>query len=264
MEDDPSIKNSPATTCIAGETTEKKPAPPCFWGSACFFFCLSLILASCGKKSSDVAISGLDTVLFSTFTTDVNTLISDSGITKYKLRAKYWYTYEKPDRRWVFPKGIYLEQFDTDFNIEASVEADSAIYYQDKRLWELDRNVRVMNRNGQHFFAETLFWDEASGEVYSSDPVRIERSKGEYLYAEYGFKSNQTMTKYELYSSSGHMDVRDDGSPSPMLPPTGSAPDTTRTKEPAKEEKRPLVRDSVKRPSRALPLSPVTPLSSRH
>ena len=164
----------------------------------------------------------IDTVLYTTFTTDVNTLISDSGITKYKLQAKYWYTYEKPERKWSFPEGLHLEQFDEGFNIEASVDADTAYYYQDRKLWELKNNVRVLNRSGQHFYAQTLYWDEANQEVYSHDPVRIERSQGEYLYAEYGFKSNQSMTKYELYSSSGHMDVADDAGGSPMVPPTGA------------------------------------------
>ena len=171
-----------------------------------FFF---LVLGACEKKTSDIASSDLDTVLFTTFTTDVHTLISDSGITRYNLRAKYWYTYDQPEKKWAFPEGIYLEQFDENFTIEASVEADTAYYYQDKRLWELKNNVRVMNRNGQHFFAKTLYWAEAKAEVYSPDPVTIERSGGEYLYAKFGFKSNQTMTKYELYSSSGHMDVKE-------------------------------------------------------
>lgn len=220
MEEDPNKDTSYLAQGYEVSQT-KKPAPPYLRGSACFLFCFILLLGGCEKKASDVVTSDIDTVLYTTFTTDVHTLISDSGITKYKLEAKYWYTYDKPEKKWVFPEGIYLEQFDTSFNIEASVEADTAYYYQDRKLWELKNNVKVLNRDGQHFFAETLYWDEANEEVYSRDPVRIERGKGEYLYAKYGFKSNQAMTKYELYSSSGHMDVEDDADASPMTPPTG-------------------------------------------
>ena len=185
-------------------------------------FCFILLLGACEKKVSDVAASDIDTVLYTTYTTDVNTLISDSGITKYKLQAKYWYTYDKPEKKWSFPEGLHLEQFDENFTIEASVDADTAYYYQDRKLWELKNNVRVLNRSGQHFYAQTLYWDEANQQVYSRDPVRIERSEGEYLYAQYGFKSNQSMTKYELYSSTGHMDVADDAAGSPLVPPTGA------------------------------------------
>lgn len=209
MEDDPNTETSQPHTGCEAPYTNKRPAAPSLWGSACFLFCFLLMLGSCKKKISDIEKTDLDTVLFTTLTTDVHTLISDSGITKYKLEAKYWYTYDDPEKKWVFPEGIYLEQFDQDYTIEASVKADTAYYFTDKRLWKLVGNVQVMNRDGQHFFAETLFWDEGSEEVYSHDPVRIERSEGEYLYAKYGFKSNQTMTKYELYSSSGHLDVED-------------------------------------------------------
>lgn len=205
-----------------GASRTEKPAPPYLRECACFLFCFVLLLGSCKKEAGDVTVSNLDTVLYTSFTTDVNTLISDSGITKYKLQAKYWYTYDKPEKKWVFPAGLHLEQFDLSFNVQASVDADTAYYYQDKRLWELKNNVKVMNHSGQHFFAETLYWDEANEEVYSHDPVRIERGIGEYLYAEYGFKSNQTMTRYELYSSSGHMDVKDEEGASPMVPPTGA------------------------------------------
>lgn len=180
-----------------------------FWWCACFFISFFVSIASCGRKGSDVLDGDIDTLMFTSMTEHVNTLISDSGITKYKLQTKVWYTFDKPESKWYFPEGIYVEQFDTLFNIEASIEADTAYYYQDQNLWELKENVKVLNREGQRFFAKTLYWDEKNEEVYSHDPVRIERSPGELLVSQYGFKSNQDMTRYELYSSSGHLDVED-------------------------------------------------------
>ena len=45
-------------------------------------------------------------------TDSVTTLISDSGITRYRIEALQWLIYDKTDTPYQeFPKGIYLEQF---------------------------------------------------------------------------------------------------------------------------------------------------------
>ena len=43
----------------------------------------------------------------------VSTLISDSGIIRYKIIAEDWYVYDRTDPpRWTFMKGLFLEKFD--------------------------------------------------------------------------------------------------------------------------------------------------------
>ena len=40
---------------------------------------------------------------------DVTTLISDSGVTRYRIKAKRWLVFDKADTPyWEFPEGIYL------------------------------------------------------------------------------------------------------------------------------------------------------------
>lgn len=214
MRQRPSVRSNNWTleedqSTIQPDGMTKKLARYHYWWCACFFILFFISITSCGRKRSDLLDGNIDTLMFTSMTENVHTLISDSGITKYKLQTKVWYTFDNPESKWYFPEGIYIEQFDTLFNIEASVQADTAYYYQDKNLWELKGNVRVLNREGQRFFAKTIYWDEKEEEVYSHDPVRIERSEGELLMSQYGFKSNQDMTRYELYSSSGHLDVED-------------------------------------------------------
>ncbi|MDO5035518.1 MAG: LPS export ABC transporter periplasmic protein LptC [Porphyromonas sp.] len=196
------------------------------WGYAIILCYLIVSLSACGKQKGDAIKSNIDSLSYTSLTTGIETLISDSGITRYKVIAEKWYTYEKPENLWSFPEGIYLEQFDTLYTIEASIEADTAYYYQDKKIWELRGNVFVLNREGQKFSGESLFWDEGKAEVYSHDPIQIERTSGELLRSQYGFKSNQSMTQYELYSSSGHIDVEDTVDPVPSDTTVVSQTDT--------------------------------------
>lgn len=214
---------------------EKMLARPFFWGCACIFFYISWSLTACGKGEGDAIQSDISELTYTSLTTGIETLISDSGVTKYKVLAESWYTYDEPEEYWYFPDGIYLEQFDTLYTVEASIKADTAYYYRVKQLWELKGNVFVLNREGQKFSGETLYWDESSTEIYSHDPIRIERSSGQLIQSEFGFRSNQTMTSYELYSSSGHIDVEDTPStpgdsistlPTDSLAPAGSPKDS--------------------------------------
>ena len=59
----------------------------------------------------------------------VNTLISDSGIAKYRIVTEQWdvNTNLNPSR-WLFNKGIFLQQFDEKFHVQAYIQCDTAYY----------------------------------------------------------------------------------------------------------------------------------------
>ena len=57
----------------------------------------------------------------------VNTLISDSGVIKYRIVTERWdVNMIKQPTRWTFEKGVFFEQFDQNFHVEAYVQADTA------------------------------------------------------------------------------------------------------------------------------------------
>ncbi len=77
-------------------------------------------------------------------TVNVATLISDSGITQYKIVSPLWDVYDEVDTPyWNFPKGIYLQKYVRKFNVIASVAADSAKFFRALNLWQLDGNVEL-------------------------------------------------------------------------------------------------------------------------
>jgi len=138
----------------------------------------------------------------------VNTLISDSGVIKYKIVAERWdVNTTKQPSRWTFIKGIFLEQFDEKFHVQAYIQADTAWYYDQKKLWELRGRVRVRNVNGLRFNSEELFWDGSTHELYShkfSKVITPERTlQGTY------FKSNEKMTQYTVNNSKGSFEKSD-------------------------------------------------------
>lgn len=130
-------------------------------------------------------------------TTDVMTLISDSGYTRYHIDAPVWRMYEdRPDPLWTFPDGIELEQYDDNMNATSHMRCDSAIYYSQRRLWRFDGHVVMVNVMRDTFLTQQMFWDQTAQRVYSDSFMHITRAQ--HIIEGYGFESNQTMTAYTV------------------------------------------------------------------
>lgn len=162
----------------------------------------------------------------------VNTLISDSGVIKYRIVTERWdvNTIKNPSR-WEFMKGIFLEQFDEKFHVEGYIQSDTAWYYDQKRLWHLRGRVRLRNVNGLIYTSEELFWDGIRHEFYSNVFSRVvtpERTmQGSY------FRSDESMTHYFVSNSKGSF-MPDDMTGEEEKKPTEPA-DTTKPAPPLRQ-----------------------------
>lgn len=169
-----------------------------------------LLLSSCdGKKKAvgDAIIERDSLPVMNTL--GVTTLISDSGVTRYRVTTEEWQMFDRKNPPyWSFEKGVYLEQFDSVFNIEASVKSDTAYFYDKERLWKLIGNVDVKNRKGERFNTELLYWNQATQKVYTDKFIRIQQP-GKIIYS-YGLDSNEQLTVYQFRNMSGEIEVNDE------------------------------------------------------
>ena len=169
-----------------------------------------VLFPSCTGKKKNLAdaISENDT-LPSMTSRGVTTLISDSGITRYKIVTEEWIIHDKKEPPcWAFEKGVYLEKFDSLFHKDASIQADTAYYYEKKKLWELKGNVEVLSQNGDKFNTELLFWHEKEKRIYSDKFIRIEQK--DKILTGYGFESNQELTEYQIFNNTGIFTIKDE------------------------------------------------------
>ncbi len=137
----------------------------------------------------------------------ISTLISDSGVMRYKITAEEWDIYNSTNPpKWVFIKGLLLEKFDSTFHIDWFVQSDTA-YCHNQQLWELRGRVVVRNQQGTVFTSEELFWDMDRHEMYSHLFMRIRTP--ERMIQGYNFRSNEQMTVYKIESSQGEAPFND-------------------------------------------------------
>ena len=141
--------------------------------------------------------------------TDITTLISDSGVTRYRIKAPSWQMYDKANPPyWEFPDGIYLENFNQDLSVGAYLEADYAYYDQSAQIWRLDGNVHSLNQLGEKFETPQLFWSQKEERIYSDSAITITRETS--IIEGIGFESNQEMTKYTIRKPTGIFPIKDE------------------------------------------------------
>lgn len=171
-----------------------------------------LLFSACSGKRKDMgdAITERDSLPVMD-TKGVMTMISDSGVTRYRINTEEWLVFDRRNPPyWAFEKGIYLEKFDSIFNVEASIEADTAYYYEKRKLWKLMSNVHIQNLKGEQFDTDLLYWDQNTHKVYSDRRVRIEKPD-QIIYA-IGFESDEQLNKYKFFKTEGTFYVDEDES----------------------------------------------------
>lgn len=147
----------------------------------------------------------------------VSTLISDSGVIRYKIISEDWYIYEKKDPpHWSFEKGLFIERFDASFLVDAFISCDTAYFYNQQELWELRGRVLVKNLKNETFKTSLLFWDQQARRIYSSAYMEIDGETRKL--SGYNFSSNEQMTDYIIHSSKGQFPL-EDHTPTPQPDP---------------------------------------------
>ena len=127
-----------------------------------------LLFSSCSGKKKELgdAITERDSMAVMD-TRGVTTLVSDSGVTRYRINTEEWLAY----------------------------------FFNKEELWKLMGNVHIQNLKGEQFDTELLYWDQRAQRIYSDEFIRIEQP--DRIITGHGFESNQQMTVYTIRKPEG-------------------------------------------------------------
>ena len=158
---------------------------------------------------------------------NVQTLLSDSGMTRYRITTKTWLAYEEQEHpHWVFPDGLIAEELDKhSFEVKMSMKCDSAhydrstrmltltgnitihdkngseitcdsaYYDEEKALWSLNSMVTITSKDGSKIETNQMFWDRKASKYYSDSFIRMQAQ--EKILEGYGYESNEKITTYK-------------------------------------------------------------------
>ena len=171
---------------------------------------LAILFSSCSHSEVQQETQTQPREQIAALVTDtISTLISDSGVTRYRIEAPQWLIYDRTEPPYQeFPGGIYLEQFDFDLSVQASLKADYAYYDEKAQRWTLRGNVHALNREGEQFDTPLMIWDQQEHRIYSDTSIHITREKS--IIEGVGFESNEEMSKYTILHPTGVFPINEE------------------------------------------------------
>lgn len=155
-----------------------------------------LVIRRQSQKSDDFVAEAMALDSIPTMVTyDSNIVHTDSGYPRYHATAPVYYSFDNAKEPfWRFDQGAFIEQYDNQRNVVATMECDSAVYLQTPQIWNCMGNVRINNVNGDRFLTNQLFYDVRMQKIYSDSFIHIEKS--DKVIEGYGFQSNSAITDY--------------------------------------------------------------------
>ena len=162
-----------------------------------------LFFVSCNKEKPAKIDAIVDrSALPKLHATEITTIISDSGITRYRISAPQWDVYDKASKPyWDFPSGIHFEKFDLNLKVDANIHSRYARFNENEQLWELRGKVRAMNLQGELFETEQLFWDQRGQRFYTDSLFKF--TQVSHIITGIGFESDQSMSHYTIHKPQG-------------------------------------------------------------
>ena len=107
-----------------------------------------------------------------------------------------------------FPEGVEVTFYDRSGNPRSWLSADYAIRDQAAKKIIVQKNVVLKNDQGERLDAPELVWDEKTREIYTDRFVK--HTRDDRVIYSYGFKSNESFTRYELQAVSGKMSAEEE------------------------------------------------------
>lgn len=170
---------------------------------------LLIALTGCGKSS--VAREHLGYNMDSAYmmlTRDVNMLVSDSGLTRYRLISPLWVIYDRPDRKqWVFEEGLTMYSVDSINPGNELVVADTVIFHVSEDMWELIGHVRIHGLKGERLYTPHLYWQRREKRLYSDDTTYF-ATEGNELRGSH-FEAADNLSWYSIYNNAGDLSVKE-------------------------------------------------------
>lgn len=162
-----------------------------------------LVLQSCSSSVENTASLGGERDSAAVMKTyNVTTLVSDSGITRFRVKTNEWLVFDKKAKpAWEFPQGLHLEQFDENLEIHSEVDAKKAIYFTELEEWILSDSVYAVNVEGEKFETEILYVHQKEDRIFTDKFVKI--TQEDKIITGVGMESNQRLTKYKVLKPQG-------------------------------------------------------------
>ena len=156
-------------------------------------------------------------------------VVSENGRRSYRFTTPLLegYTLGRDPYR-EFRKGVKITTYQDDSltSVNSTLEANYAIYYENRKLWEAKGNVTIVKHDGTRVYTQQLFWNSTTKRIYSNVDTKIVTADDTHLTE--GFDSDEDMVELNFRHWKGKIMMKES-----MMPQDSTAVDSLPASEPA-------------------------------
>ncbi len=129
----------------------------------------------------------------------------DSGMVKLRATAPLIEKYEFIDSPYIVAKkGINILFYDKKKpDVPGKISAKYAKFNEKKKFYEAKGNVRIITNENQMFAMQSVYWDQVTRLIYTTDTVYVTDKDGSTLVGANGMKAKDDFSEYTFYNNSG-------------------------------------------------------------
>ena len=163
----------------------------------------AILLFSCESKPQVAEEINLET-LMTEYSENMSIAMSENGIKSYFFETPLIEGYamaRDPHRE--FRKGVKITMYEKDTlqSVSATLVANYAIFYEERKLWEAKGDVVVEQMGGRKLYTSQLFWNQTTHKIYSNVDCKI--VEGDQVYHCEGFESDEEMKDWSYRKVKG-------------------------------------------------------------
>ena len=138
------------------------------------------------------------------YSENLSIVMSENGLKSYHFETPLMegYTLARDPYR-EFRKGVKITMFEEDSTSRdaATLTANYAIFYENRKLWEAKGDVVVIQTNGRRLYTQQHFWNQVTHRIYSNVDSRI--VDGDEMTDCEGFESDEEMKEWSYRKVKG-------------------------------------------------------------
>lgn len=175
---------------------------------ALLFFWSALIFVYCDNNATITTVEQSKERVMTESSDNISVVMSENGRPSYIFTAPLVEGYNlasEPYRE--FNKGVQIITFKSDSTSvqDCQLNANYAIYYENRKLWEAVGDVVVTKSDGKELYSQQLFWNAQTQRIYSNVDTKIlDRESGDVYLGE-GFESDEAMEEWRFRKLKGRM-----------------------------------------------------------
>lgn len=165
----------------------------------------AILLTACGGEQPVEQES--EQTIMTEHSVDLVMVMTENGAKSYRFQTPLMEGYKLAKEPYMeFREGIdivtYKGESDT-AQVESHLSANYAIFYEERKLWEVKGNVVAKNSDNQTLYTQQLFWDQKSKRIYSNVDCKVLMGQ-DYWFGE-GFESDEELKNWHFRRYRGRM-----------------------------------------------------------